>query len=144
MRKSRRLQIVLTLAALKKQQAAEHLASVQREMQSLKEQEQQLHGYQQDYNEQFKQMTVNANAAQLVNYQRFFSQLDTAIDSQQQRVCLSESQQENARVQWQQQYAREKNLGSLIEKIQKQEEQTEDKNTQRELDDRYSGRKSHL
>lgn len=134
---SQRLQTVLKLAKLKEQQAAEQLAQAIRHAEAQHQQAQQLHSYQQEYNTQF-QLTVKGqvNAGQLQNYLRFFVDLDSASQGQQERVVLAENQREVAQLGWQQQYSRYKNMQKLISKKQQQEQKFEDAAVQREQDDR--------
>lgn len=136
-KRSQRLQTVLRLAQIRQRLAAEQLGAMTRNAQAQQQQEHQLRHYQMDYGEHFKTLgAAGADAGQLQNYQRFFSNLERAVDTQRERVVLSDNQREAARRQWQGQYAREKNLEKLVDRVAREEDLAEDKKIQREQDDR--------
>lgn len=138
---SHRLKTVLKLAQLRERQAALRLAESARNTELNTRQEQQLQQYKNEYCEQFKALAnTQANAADLANYQRFYGNLQGAGDTQQERVALAVSQQEQARIQWQQQYARQKNMQSLIERKAKLEQRDTDNKLQRQQDDSRRGK----
>ncbi len=133
---SQRLKIVLKLARLRERQAAFGLAESVRNAERNVQQGQQLQQYKDEYREQFKSLAqTQANAADLENYQRFYGNLQDTGDTQQERVALAAAQQEQARIKWQQQYARQKNIQSLIARRVKLEQRDADNKLQREQDD---------
>ena len=139
---SKRLQTVLRVAELKQKRAAEVFSDSSQQAQAQLQQGQQLESYQQEYCEQFRSgesMTMRPD--QLQNFQRFYNNLDSALETQQQRIELSASQLEQARKQWQQQYARQKNMESLIQRVELEEERDDEIKLQRELDDRFATKK---
>lgn len=134
---SKRLQTVLKLAQLRQQRAAEQLGVMTRNAQAQQQQAEQLKHYQLDYNEHFKTLALQVtNAGQLRNFQGFYRNLEQVIDTQGERVILASNQREAARAKWQQLYAREKNMQSLIARKLAGEALEEDKKQQREQDDR--------
>lgn len=134
---SKRLKIVLKLAQMKQQQAAEQLAKSQRQADSIQQQSQQLKDYQYDYNDRFSALAnSDVSAAQLANYQRFYGSLEDAVFNQQQQLNVADSQLERARQYWQAEYAREQNMLSLIERKQSEEQLSEEKLLQKEQDAR--------
>lgn len=133
---SQRLKIVLKLARLRERQTAFGLAESVRNAERNVQQGQQLQQYKDEYREQFKSLAqTQANAADLENYQRFYGNLQDTGDTQQERVALAAAQQEQARIKWQQQYARQKNIQSLIARRVKLEQRDADNKLQREQDD---------
>lgn len=133
---SQRLKIVLKLARLRERQAAFGLAESVRNAERNVQQGQQLQQYKDEYREQFKSLAqTQANAADLENYQRFYGNLQDTGDTQQERVALAAAQQKQARIKWQQQYARQKNIQSLIARRVKLEQRDADNKLQREQDD---------
>jgi flagellar protein FliJ len=133
---SQRLQTVLKLARLRQQRAAEQLGKTVQNVEAQQQQVQQLQQYQEDYSQSFKQYgSAPVSAAQLANYQRFFTDLEQVTETQQQRMVLAGDQQAKARERWQQQYSREKNLQKLVARKEQQEQQQADNKLQRELDD---------
>ncbi len=134
---SQRLQVVLKLARLRQQLAAEQLGTTLHNVETQQRQVEQLKHYQLDYSEHLKALGAQGTtASHLQNYQRFMDNLEQAVIAQQQRTVLAEDQKEQARSQWQQQYAREKNLEALVERKQREEQQVVDNRLQREQDDR--------
>lgn len=134
---SERLQTVLKLARLKEQQAAEKLASSIRNASNQDQQLDQLQNYKGEYNNQFRRSVgEGVSALQLANFQRFYENLESVGETQRERKVLADRQREQARIQWQQLYARQQNLNALIESKQKQEDREQDKKLQREQDDR--------
>lgn len=141
-KRSERLQTVLRLAELRQQAAAEQLARSVQNAQAQQQQGEQLERYQQEYSEQYKSgASEGFNAQQLQNFQRFFSNLDSAMETQQETIALAKGQQQQSRDQWQQQYARQKKMAGLVDRVAFGEEQDEEKKLQRELDDRFRARK---
>ena len=137
-KRSERLQTVLRLAELRQQAAAEQLARSIQNAQAQQQQGEQLALYQQEYSEQYKSGgSAGLNAQQLQNFQRFFANLDTARETQQETITLAEGQQQRSRDQWQQQYSRQKKMAGLVDRVAFEEEQEEEKKLQRELDDRF-------
>ena len=136
-RASQRLQTVLKLAKLREQAAAQKLAESTRNYELQLQQQQQFHHYQLEYNSQYKEFEqVPVHALRLENYQRFYENLQDAKEGVQERVMLSDSQREQARFNWQQQYAKQKNMSKLIDKKKQQEEREDEQKSQREQDDR--------
>ena len=138
---SERLQVVLKLAQIKQQQAAEQLAEATKALQDNQQQGQQLRTYQQEYNSHFHQFEQQPlNPQTMRNYQRFYGNLEVAIYTQDQRSQASQAQYEATRSQWQDAYGREKNMGKLVERKQLEEEKAIEDKLQRELDDRANTR----
>ncbi len=135
---SERLQTVLKIAQLKQQQASQRLGEMTRDNLAAKQQQQQLRDYQQDYGQQFsKQITHQPlQASKAMNYLKFYSNLENAVTLQQERIVLAEDQINTFRREWQKIYSREKNMESLIERKQLEEEMELEKKLQREQDDR--------
>lgn len=134
---SKRLETVLRLAKIKQQRAAEQLGAMIRNADAQQQQAEQLRHYELEYGEQFKALAARGSgASQLLNYQKFFSNLSDAKETQQQQVRLANDQKDQARSKWQHLYARENNLAGLVDKKRSQEEREIENRIQRELDDR--------
>jgi len=141
-KRSERLLTVLRLAELRQQAAAEQLSRSIQNAHAQQQQGEQLEVYQQEYSEQYKSDGVSGfNAQQLQNFQRFFSNLGTAMETQQETITLAKGQQQISRDQWQQQYTRQKKMSGLVDRVALEEEQQEEKKLQRELDDRFRKKK---
>lgn len=136
-KRSKRLQTVLKLAQLRQQLAAEQLGAMTRTAAEQAQQAEQLRHYQLDYGEHFKALGgAGVSPGLLRNFQGFFKQLDRAVDTQGERVLLAREQREESRRRWQHQYAREKNLEKLVQRVALEEEIEAEKKQQRALDDR--------
>ncbi|WP_339673706.1 flagellar export protein FliJ [Dasania marina] len=134
---SQRLQVVLKLAHIKQQQAADKLAQASAALQRNRSQGEQLQTYQGEYNRHFHSFEQQpVSSQQMRNYQRFYNSLEEAVYTQAQRSAVSETQYEHHRLNWQKAYASEKNMEKLVLRKQQQETKTEDVKLQRELDDR--------
>lgn len=135
---SKRLQTVLKLARLRQDQAAEKLGDALTSARAQDLQMQQLQDFQQDYRNRFSQLGSDdpLSASRLQNFQRFYGNLEQALETQQQRLELAGIQRDQARSHWQKQYARTKNMQSLIERKEQDELREEDGKVQREQDDR--------
>ena len=137
--RSKRLQVVLELARLRERQAARELAERIRQAASHQQQQTQLQDYQQEYRQTFQQQAQQPQSiARLSNFRAFYSNLDQAIDTQQERLHLAQQQQQQARAQWQSRYARQQNLGELMQRLAAEEERERELKLQREMDDRYA------
>src|SRR5690554_4332917 len=71
----------------------------------------------------------------LINYQRFMSQMQTAIAQQQQTVGWHQQSLERARENWRQRYQRVEALRKLIERYQQEARARADKQEQKLLDE---------
>ncbi|HEX5843840.1 MAG TPA: flagellar export protein FliJ, partial [Pseudomonas sp.] len=81
----------------------------------------------------------------LMNYQRFLSQLETAIGQQRNSVAWHRANMDKVRDVWQQRYARLEGLRKLVRRYQDEARMAEDKREQKLLDElaqRLSGRDS--
>ena len=137
MKASKRLQVVLKLAEMKQQRAAEALAATQKELDSLEQQKQQLLGFKAEYNSDFANKTgATISPNELANYQRFYGSLEQVQEAQVLRVESAQYHQDTARSHWQTCYAKEQNMRNLIEKKQQQEQLVDDRRQQKEQDDR--------
>lgn len=134
---SQRLQTVLQLAKLKEQAAALKLAENIRNVESHRQQEQQLKQYKEDYSRQFHdQKKEPLSASDLSNFQRFYTSLGEAEMTQQERTVLANDQFSKAQEEWQIQYSKQKNMESLVERKNLEEIREDEKREQSKQDDR--------
>jgi flagellar FliJ protein len=105
-----------------------------------------LERYRGDYQQQWISEGQRGVSGQwLMNYQRFLSQLETAIGQQRQSVDWHRGNMDKARELWQQRYARLEGLRKLVKRYQDEARLAEDKREQKlfdELSQRLSGRDS--
>jgi flagellar FliJ protein len=95
-----------------------------------------LHRYLGDYQQQWITEGRNGVSGQwMMNYQRFLSQLETAIKQQNQSVEWHRNNLNQAREIWQQKYARLEGLRKLVQKYMDEARVAADKREQKLLDE---------
>ena len=103
-----------------------------------------LEHYRSDYQQQWIDEGQRGVSGQwLMNYQRFLSQLETAIGQQRNTMEWHRHNAEKAREIWQQRYARLEGLRKLVQRYHDEARLAEDKREQKLLDElaqRLSGR----
>ncbi len=103
-----------------------------------------LEHYRSDYQQQWIDEGQRGVSGQwLMNYQRFLSQLETAIGQQRNTMEWHRQNAERAKETWQQRYARLEGLRKLVERYREEARLAEDKREQKLLDElaqRLSGR----
>lgn len=138
---SQRLQTLLKLAALREDAAARQLAQSNERLLQARTQSRQLQQYEHDYQQRYADSAAASVTRQfLLNYQRFFRQLESAQVQQLQAVTLRETEREQARLRWVEQYSKRRLLAGLREQRLAGEALDAEKKVQRELDDRAARR----
>jgi flagellar FliJ protein len=95
-----------------------------------------LEQYRGDYQQQWISEGQRGVSGQwLMNYQRFLSQLETAIGQQRQSVAWHGNNLDKVRVVWQQRYARLEGLRKLVQRYQEEARLSADKREQKLLDE---------
>ncbi|WP_044870390.1 flagellar export protein FliJ [Pseudomonas sp. LFM046] len=95
-----------------------------------------LERYRSDYQQQWIEEGRRGVSGQwLMNYQRFLSQLESAIGQQMQSVKWSRDNLDKARATWQQRYARLEGLRKLVQRYLDEARAAEDKREQKLLDE---------
>ncbi|TBU95405.1 flagellar export protein FliJ [Phytopseudomonas dryadis] len=95
-----------------------------------------LERYLEDYQKQWINEGQQGVSGQwLMNYQRFLSQLDTAIGQQRQSVAWHRHNLDQVREVWQQRYARLEGLRKLVQRYLDEARLAEDKREQKLLDE---------
>jgi flagellar FliJ protein len=95
-----------------------------------------LEHYRGDYQQQWISEGQRGVSGQwLMNYQRFLSQLETAIGQQRQSVAWHGNNLDKLRVVWQQRYARLEGLRKLVQRYQEEARLSADKREQKLLDE---------
>lgn len=121
--------------------AAKQLARTNEQLLNAQQQSQQLQQYEHDYQQRY----VAGGAASvgknfLLNYQGFFRQLEKAQLQQHRMIDLRQSEREQARLSWLEQYMKRKVLTRLREQRLTSEAAVIEKKVQRGLDDRAARR----
>ncbi|EHY76208.1 flagellar biosynthesis chaperone [Stutzerimonas stutzeri ATCC 14405 = CCUG 16156] len=128
--------------------AARLLGQAQAQLSQAEAKLSELEQYFGDYQQQWMQQGSQGVSGQwLMNYQRFLSQLESAIGQQQRSVNWHRDNLLKLRQQWHQKHARVEGLSKLIEGYQREARVAADKREQKLLDEfaqRLSGRAREL
>ncbi|MCW8157320.1 flagella biosynthesis chaperone FliJ [Stutzerimonas stutzeri] len=139
-----RLAPVIEMAERAERDAARLLGQAQMQLTQAETKLAELEQYFGDYQQQWMQQGSQGVSGQwLMNYQRFLSQLESAIGQQQRSVNWYRDNLLKLRQQWHQKHARVEGLSKLIESYQREARIAADKREQKLLDEfaqRLAGR----
>lgn len=136
LKRAKRLQPVIEMAEEKEREAAARLAKMQRQLQQAEEQLAGLEQYRSDYQQQWIERGQGGVTGEwLMNYQRFLSQLETAIEQQRNSVDWHQQNVAKVREQWQQLYARLEGLKKLVQRYHDQARHAADRQEQKAMDE---------
>jgi flagellar FliJ protein len=135
--RSARLQPAVDQAQRREQDALQRLAEQQRRMAYVQKQLEDLERYRREYSLSAGGLTVSA----LLNRQQFVDRIDQAIVQQVREVERQRRVLEAARLQWLQTHARERALDGVVERFRAQEQQSEQRQEQAEMDERSQYRR---
>lgn len=131
-----RLAPVIDMAARAEREAARNLGRCQSQLTQAEVKQGELERYRGDYQQQWLTHGQQGVSGQwLMGYQRFLSQLETAIDQQRQAAAWHLNSVNKARELWQQRYARLEALRKLVQRYQQEARLAEDKREQKMLDE---------
>ena len=117
-------------------EAARQLAHCQGLLGKAEAQLGELERYRADYQQQWiTEGSKGVSGQWLMNYQRFLSQLETAVGQQQQSLEWHRANLEKVRALWQQRYARLEGLRKLVQRYLDEARMAEDKREQKLLDE---------
>ncbi|WP_339513056.1 flagellar export protein FliJ [Pseudomonas sp. RL_15y_Pfl2_60] len=135
-RRAQQLAPVVEMAERAEREAAVQLGRAQALQGQAEVKLGELERYRADYQQQWMTEGQRGVSGQwLINYQRFLSQLETAIAQQQQSLDWHRNNVDKVRQAWQQRYARLEGLRKLIQRYQDEARQLEDKREQKMLDE---------
>ena len=130
--KNLRMKAARAAMDMSQQQLADAEAEIADGEQKLAE----LERYRNDYQQQWiSQGQKGVSGQWLMNYQRFLSQLETAVAQQANSVTWHREAVDKARLNWQERYARLEGLRKLVERYLEEARQAEDKREQKQLDE---------
>lgn len=136
LKRVKRLLPVVQMAEDAERDAAGKLAKTQQQLMQAESQLQGLEQYRGDYQQQWqKQGQMGVSGEWLMNYQRFLSQLETAIEQQRNSIKWHQQNVDKARDLWQKAYARLEGLRKLVQRYQEQALQLANKIEQKEMDE---------
>ena len=131
-----RLAPVVDMAQRAERAAAVQLARAQGQLTQAEVKLGELERYRSDYQQQWLQSGRQGVSGQwLMNYQRFLSQLESAIGQQQRSVNWYRDNLLKVRQQWQERYARLEGLRKLVQRYRDEARMAEDKREQKQLDE---------
>lgn len=131
-----RLAPVIEMAERAEREAALQLGHCQGLLRRVEVQLANLERYRGDYQQQWISEGQRGVSGQwLMNYQRFLSQLETAIGQQRNSVDWHRANMDKQRDVWQQRYARMEGLRKLVKRYQDEARMAEDKREQKLLDE---------
>ena len=95
-----------------------------------------LQQYRDDYQQQWiNKGQIGVSGQWLMNYQRFLSQLEVAIEQQQKSLAWHEGNVSVSQAAWQQAYARLEGLRKLVQRYREEAQKSADKQEQKLLDE---------
>ena len=131
-----RLAPVIDMAERDEREAAVALGRCQQQLSLVPGKLGELERYRGDYQQQWiNQGQQGVSGQWLMNYQRFLTQLETAIGQQRQAAAWQQDNVNKARELWQQRYARLEGLRKLVQRYLQEARQAEDKREQKMLDE---------
>lgn len=135
-KRAQRLLPVIDMAQTAEREAAGALRQYQGALQQAQQQLQNLQQYRDDYQQQWiTKGQAGVSGQWLMNYQRFLSQLEVAIEQQQRSVAWHENNAQSAQATWQQSYARLEGLRKLVQRYREEAQAAADKQEQKLLDE---------
>ncbi|MCQ3003308.1 flagella biosynthesis chaperone FliJ [Pseudomonas syringae] len=131
-----RLAPVVDMAESAERAAVQRLGHFQGQVRIAEGKLNDLEQFRLDYQQQWIDKGAHGVSGQwLLGYQRFLTQLDTAVDQQRRSLVWHQDNVEKARVSWQQAYARVEGLRKLVQRYIDEARQLEDKREQKLLDE---------
>lgn len=135
-KRAQRLLPVIDMAQTAEQEAAGKLRQYKAALQQAQQQLQSLEQYRDDYQQQWiNKGQVGVSGQWLMNYQRFLSQLEVAIEQQQKSLAWHENNVRSSQAVWQQTYARLEGLRKLVQRYRDEAQKAADKQEQKLLDE---------
>ncbi len=135
-KRAQRLLPVIDMAQTAEQEAAGKLRQYKAALQQAQQQLQSLEQYRDDYQQQWiNKGQVGVSGQWLMNYQRFLSQLEVAIEQQQKSLVWHENNVRSSQAVWQQTYARLEGLRKLVQRYRDEAQKAADKQEQKLLDE---------
>ena len=135
-KRAQRLLPVIDMAQTAEQEAAGKLRQYKAALQQAQQQLQSLEQYRDDYQQQWiSKGQVGVSGQWLMNYQRFLSQLEVAIEQQQKSLDWHENNVRSSQAVWQQTYARLEGLRKLVQRYREEAQKAADKQEQKLLDE---------
>ncbi|SDH40049.1 flagellar export protein FliJ [Pseudomonas panipatensis] len=135
-RRAERLAPVVDMALKAEREAARQLGLAQNQLLQAQRKLAELERFRGDYQQQWIERGQQGVSGQwLMNYQRFLSQLEAAVEQQNRSLDWQREVVDKARGAWQEKYARLEGLRKLVERYREEARLLEDKREQKQLDE---------
>jgi flagellar FliJ protein len=135
-RRAERLAPVVDMALKAEREAAYQLGLAQNQLLQAQRKLAELERFRGDYQQQWIERGQQGVSGQwLMNYQRFLSQLEAAVEQQNRSLDWQREVVDKARGAWQEKYARLEGLRKLVERYREEARLLEDKREQKQLDE---------
>ena len=135
-KRSERFKPIHNLAQKNEDIAAQTLGKIQRELSEHHEKLSELMKYYQDYQSRFnEQATRGMSIIQVQSYQKFISQLDTAINQQKEHIIRVTEACDTKRADWTVERQKTQVLEKVMSRYEKQEQQVANRQEQRRNDE---------
>lgn len=136
MTKSQRMKPVLQVASAREQAAARELGLSQRHMADQHSRLNELYVYRNEYLQQTADLgSTGINVARYIEMQRFLSNLNTAIEQQQQMVAQAARLCEEKKRSWQEAHTKSKSLDRVVQHYVRKELHEESQREQKVTDE---------
>jgi flagellar FliJ protein len=137
--RANRLQPAADVARERQETAMQRLAEQQQRVAKAEQQLTELRRYREEYAD----TSGGVSVAALLNRRQFVERIDQVIAQQTTEVARLHRQLDHVRGQWHDAHARERALGSVIDRYREQERKSEERREQAEVDERMQHRRSH-
>lgn len=144
MSRSKRLKPIQRITEMREKDAAQDLGESQQRLQLLQKQLSELERYREEYRNYYQQSgREGMTALRLQQLQQFLTNIDKAIEQQDQAIKSAEYQCEEKKKLWYAARGRTQALDKVAERYLDDERQQQNRREQKELDER-AGRGGHL
>ncbi|MEN0039663.1 MAG: flagellar export protein FliJ [Cellvibrio sp.] len=133
--RSKRMQVVLTLAVRQEETAAKKVAEVRDQVAKEERQLADLRDYAAQYLQAQSQLRDGILAHELINYSTFIARLNEACAEQETKVKRYQAALESVQKQWRVLHQKRKSIEDLIARLQHEDNLLLDKRLQKELDE---------
>lgn len=144
MSKSQRVKPIIKVAQSREHAAARVFADSQRVLEERQQRLIELHGYREEYRDNYKkQSQLGMKAQQLRTFRNFLAKLNTAVEQQEQLVNLAQNELEQKKRQWLEKHFRTQALDTMHGRYVSQENRQAQRVEQKESDERAQRPRKH-
>ncbi len=133
--RSKRMEVVLSLARREEDAAATRLGEVQRLLAEEQAQLQQLEDYLREYRENFNSRTRGLRGEELATFTGFTQRLIQAREQQRGRIGQVSEQVDKVRTIWHMKHHKRRSIADLVERLRTEENAALERRLQKEMDE---------